>query len=253
LGLVTVGDIGVETGACNLQAEDADSKADEWDILVCFPDCGAEDDEAEGHEYCGEDGEVETCLWLADVVVSASHVEHNVIGCSPCEEFTNDGPDDEGNSQHRADGTGLELVELGVDCCDADSGHDVDESPSPEVVEEREDDGGIFEHIEGCEEVREAERSSRDHVASERPEHVHVGTLCGALGKKCWITGEEGFGEEKQCNDEGDRRGDGANVVVPLPAFGLTEEATNCMMLMMFEHCVWLFCTYGLQQCGLHW
>ncbi len=98
-----------------MEAEDADSEADEGDVEIVLADCGAEDDEAQRHEDCGQRAEVETEFWFADILVSARHMEYDHIRGPASEALTKDGADDEGNSETRADMAGGKVVEVRVD------------------------------------------------------------------------------------------------------------------------------------------
>ena len=59
------------------------------------------------------------------------------------------------------------MVEVGIDGCETDCWHDVDESPAPEIVQERKSDGRVSEHVERGEEVPDAELTTWNHVAFE--------------------------------------------------------------------------------------
>lgn len=104
-----------------------------------------------------------------------------------------------------------------IDGCEGDGGHDVNERPCPEVVQEWEEDRGVFEHVEGREEVGDVEVPTGNHVVAEGEEHLQVGAFVGAVLEEVWITREERFGEEKQGDEEGERGAQCAEVVVPLP------------------------------------
>ena len=56
---------------------------------------------------------------------------------------------------------------MGIDGCETDCWHDVDESPAPEIVQERKSDGRVSEHVERGEEVPDAELTTWNHVAFE--------------------------------------------------------------------------------------
>ena len=57
----------------------------------------------------------------------------------------------------------------------------------------------------------------RYHVAFEIPEHLCVCAFVGAGREEGGVAREEGLGEEEDCDYEGERSANCAQVIVPLP------------------------------------
>jgi len=69
LWFIAIGDVRVETSTRDLETEDSDTKTDEGDDVAFLADGAAEDYDPDGHEDCGEGGEVEAVFRLANVSV----------------------------------------------------------------------------------------------------------------------------------------------------------------------------------------